>query len=85
MTDLLHALMNATDHLMEEGTSDELDGGLAPRACHDIDGFQTYSTVQPDLEVVSKEATITATSESAYLQGPQPEKMEYHIDRWRAI
>lgn len=29
MTDLLHSLMNATDHLMEEGASDELVGGLA--------------------------------------------------------
>ncbi len=49
MTDLLHSLMNATDHLMEEGASDELVGGLAPETC-DIDGFQTYSTIQPDLQ-----------------------------------
>jgi hypothetical protein len=27
MTNLFHALMNATDHLMEDGTSDELEGG----------------------------------------------------------
>jgi hypothetical protein len=45
MTNLLHALMNATDHLMEEGTSDELDGGSATGICDDIDGFQTNSTV----------------------------------------
>jgi hypothetical protein len=69
MTDLLYALMDATDHLMEEGTSDELDWGLVPRIYDDIDGFRTYSTVQPDLEIVSKEATITIAPESAYLQG----------------
>ena len=82
MTNLLHALMNATDHLMEEGTSDELDGGLISWTCDEMRWISTYSTVQPDLQTVSGEARTQQGMESTYLQGPQPEQMEYHIDRW---
>lgn len=78
MTDLLYSLMNATDHLMEEGTSDELDWGSATGTCDDIDGFQTYSTIQPDLQTVSEEAKLPQRRESLTSKARSPK-------RWNTI
>lgn len=77
MTNLLHSLMDATDHLMEEGASDELVGGLA-RWAYDIDGFQTYSTIQPDLQSRQQGSKNSAAPELLTSKARSP-------NRWKTI
>lgn len=50
MTEMLHALMDSTDHLMENRTPQELYGLVEITASP---GVRTYSGSQPDLVMIS--------------------------------
>jgi hypothetical protein len=50
MTKMLYALMDSTDHLMENGTPQKLYGLVEITASP---GVRTYSGSQPDLVVIS--------------------------------
>lgn len=50
MSKMLYSLMDSTDHLMEDGTPQELDGLVEIIASP---ALRTYSSGQPDLEMIS--------------------------------
>lgn len=81
MAEVLHALMDSTDHVMEDGAPQKLEDGVSiPAHRVAVDGREAYSRGQPDLcsPEVSDEKRSRGDGKT-HLQAPEPQIIPDHL------